>query len=202
MPEAQLRNWLWPLDSIQDEMQRLIPDVHFLFGLGLGAGQGTCLDFHTFSMFGFPISMDRRPVVTFLDSESGALWFELDETEERPAFVCWPEKAEPWSLHDSMPAAFFRQMDEPGYFLAAGNWSLLSAHLRFIFREFPWAGVMAGSRGRQAWDGREPAERVSSPARGMSPPSRVCTHCYLVCLIGASVLLPIRLMPHRTYVKS
>src|SRR3990170_2732487 len=49
---------------------------------------------------------------------------------------------------------------------------LLSAHLRFIFCEFPWAGVMAGSRGRQAWDGREPAERVSSPARGMSLPSR------------------------------
>src|SRR3990172_5369957 len=57
--------------------------------------------------------------------------------------------------------------------------SLVFFFFCFIFCEFPGAGVRAGSRRRQAWDGRKLAERVSSPARGMSLPSRVCTHCYL-----------------------
>ena len=45
---------------------------------------------------------------------------------QRPAFVCWSTNTELLSLHDSAPAAFFRQMDESGHYLTADNlsWSV------------------------------------------------------------------------------
>lgn len=96
-----VQGWLWKLDCIQKEMQRLLMDVNLLFSLKFFWPGGGGYEFETFP-WGMPLDCGTRNVPALQDPKTGEFWFDLGYGQ-LPSVVC----LEDMSLHDSMPSAFF-----------------------------------------------------------------------------------------------
>ena len=100
--------WLWRLDSIEQELERLVPasNIKTLFTFKLDRDRESDLD------FGSSKELDRFPYGTILwttgsfiwgniGEEDSAMWLNLSSSEF-PFFLCWSLDTG-WSVHDLPP---------------------------------------------------------------------------------------------------
>lgn len=99
------KDWLWRLDSIQKEMERLIPasDLRVLFSLKIHISGSSTAELRTFPS-GDALFSSSYSVPKYEDPETGALYFDLGQGE-LPFVVRWGLNEEVWSLLDAMPDA-------------------------------------------------------------------------------------------------
>jgi len=102
--------WLWRLDSIEQAMERTIPNsnLYVLFTLKIDSTASSGQEMKTFPC-GRALMSAMYPVPKYLDQETGALYFDLGQLGGRnlPFVVCWDWEQECWSVHRTMPREFF-----------------------------------------------------------------------------------------------
>jgi len=111
--QVALRNWLWKLDRIQQEMERLAADMHVVFSLRTHSKGTSDCELDAFP-FGRAVSQDVAYKSMVLDRETGSLWFSLGSTE-LPFVVCFDEETHLISMHKHFPAKLLPERDAEGY---------------------------------------------------------------------------------------
>ncbi len=98
-----VKDWLWRLDQIEKEMARVIPasNLHIAFALKLDdPGVHSSSELESLP-FGLGLGVTGRPLCTYRDPTTGALWFDLGGAE-LPFAVCWDDETG-WTVSDDMP---------------------------------------------------------------------------------------------------
>ncbi|HAU37671.1 MAG TPA: hypothetical protein DCX07_08135 [Phycisphaerales bacterium] len=104
MPQ-ELKDWIWRLDRIQQEMELLIPsgNLHVLFTLKVDFHASSTKEMETFP-FGRALSMADWPAAKYTEPDTGALWFDLGRGVV-PFVMRWDY--DDWSIHEAMPKGFY-----------------------------------------------------------------------------------------------
>jgi len=114
-------DWLWRLDCLQQEMDRL-PEasaINVLFSLKINSNTSSSEEWRTFP-FGTPVFMSNVCAPKYEDPQTGAVWFALGPGE-LPFVVCW-DSDEGWSVHDALPLPPADHEDVP-VFLPTLGWT-------------------------------------------------------------------------------
>lgn len=116
-----LKDWLSRLDSIQRELERLLPvnRLHVAFSLKIGSCGGNSAELGTFP-FGTALWMTMVAADKYEDPETEDLWFGPGR-DQFPLVICWSEE-EGLTLHDSMPPGFFPKGDDGPYLRESLGW--------------------------------------------------------------------------------
>jgi len=122
---GDLKDWLWRLDCIQKEIERLLPErnLHVAFSLKIDQ-HGSTLD----KLSSFPLGQAIQGVQTclqnYFDPETLTFSFDLGADGFKPCVVCWDYHAG-WSMPQGMPEAFFDKGEDELFITELGTWCVL-----------------------------------------------------------------------------
>ncbi len=105
--QRSLKDWLWRLDCIQEELERLPSgNAYILFTLKIDLRASCPTELENWLLHD-ALSAEDRAVPNYRDPDTGALWWELGHLGRGglPFVMCWDH--EDLSVHDSMPQEFF-----------------------------------------------------------------------------------------------